>query len=98
MGCGNDSPARVKSLRPDLWYIGLDILGDDNQTKPTNLANEYIITAPESFADRIRDFEAGVDAVVSAHNLRALQSSGPGDRGHDVGASAWRPDLPIVPL
>src|SRR5262249_47466599 len=68
VGCGNDSPAQVKALRPDLWYIGLDI-GDYNQTKPTSVANEYIITDPERFADRIRGFEAGVDAVLSAHNL-----------------------------
>jgi SAM-dependent methyltransferase len=68
VGCGNDSPARIKTLRPDLWYIGLDI-GDYNQTSSMSVANEYIITDPELFADQIRAFEAEVDAVVSAHNL-----------------------------
>jgi SAM-dependent methyltransferase len=68
VGCGNDSPARVKSLRADLWYIGVDI-GDYNQTEPTSVANEYIITDPNLFADRIRAFKASVDAVISAHNL-----------------------------
>ena len=68
VGCGNDSPARVKSLRPDLWYIGLDI-GDYNQTESTSVANEYIITDPDLFANRIGTFKANLDAVVSAHNL-----------------------------
>jgi cyclopropane fatty-acyl-phospholipid synthase-like methyltransferase len=68
VGCGNDSPARIKSARPDLWYIGLDV-GDYNQKESRAIADEYVITEPELFAERIRDFEGGVDAVISAHNL-----------------------------
>ena len=30
VGCGNNSPAYFKALRPDIYYIGLDV-GDYNQ-------------------------------------------------------------------
>jgi SAM-dependent methyltransferase len=88
VGCGNNSPAHIKSLRPDLWYIGLDI-GDYNQTESTHIANEYILTKPEEFADRIGDFQDSVDAVISAHNLEHCNHP---NRVVTAMLSALRPD------
>lgn len=67
VGCGNDSPFRVKRVRPDLHYTGLDI-GDYNQTRP-NLADRYRLTTPERFAAEIAAMPGAFDAVVSSHNL-----------------------------
>jgi SAM-dependent methyltransferase len=68
VGCGNNSPMKLKMQRPDLYYIGLDI-GDYNQTAPVKYADEYILTRPEHFAAEIRKFEGQLDAVISAHNI-----------------------------
>jgi SAM-dependent methyltransferase len=67
VGCGNNSPFRVKSQRPDLYYIGLDV-GDYNQTLPL-LANRYIVVSPEAFVAEIDELAGTVDAVISSHNL-----------------------------
>ena len=67
VGCGNDSPYRIKSVLAKCEYTGIDI-GDYNQSKP-NLANHYILTSPENFSNEILRMPARFDAVVSAHNL-----------------------------
>lgn len=67
VGCGNNSPFLVKSVLPNASYVGLDV-GDHNQTKP-NLADEYIVTSPENFANEIQRFKQQFDAVISCHNL-----------------------------
>jgi SAM-dependent methyltransferase len=69
VGCGNNSPAWFKKVRPDLYYVGIDI-GDYNQAQnPSRFADEYLLTSPEDFAGRIEAFGGQMDAVVSAHNL-----------------------------
>jgi 2-polyprenyl-3-methyl-5-hydroxy-6-metoxy-1,4-benzoquinol methylase len=69
VGCGNQSPARVSVLRPDLHYIGLDV-GDYNQSLASKTsADEYIVCTPNAFAASIRDYPDPVDAFLCAHNL-----------------------------
>ena len=67
VGCGNNSPFFVKKILPKCAYTGIDV-GDYNQTKPI-LADNYLITSSESFADEIRKFANSFDAVISTHNL-----------------------------
>lgn len=68
VGCGNRSPKRFKTQRPDIRYVGLDV-SDYNQTAPEQFADQYIVTTPDRFTAEIGKFENDVDAVVSAHNL-----------------------------
>lgn len=69
VGCGNNSPSICKALRPDIYYVGLDI-GDYNQVRcPSGVADEYIIAAPETFIQTIATFEHRFDALISSHNL-----------------------------
>jgi SAM-dependent methyltransferase len=69
VGCGNDSPVRFKSVRPDVLYVGVDV-GDYNHTaSPTLVADDYVLTSPELFAQTIASFSGKFDVVVSAHNL-----------------------------
>jgi SAM-dependent methyltransferase len=69
VGCGNNSPAYFKWLRPDFHYTGIDV-GDYNQSgDPKAVADEYIIVRPEEFAVAIERCKDSMDAVVSAHNL-----------------------------
>jgi SAM-dependent methyltransferase len=70
VGCGSGSPRLVKSLRPDIYYVGLDV-GDYFQTEESKaLANEYVITSPEDFDNAIiRLGTPHFDAIISWHNL-----------------------------
>jgi SAM-dependent methyltransferase len=69
VGCGNDSPLAFKTIRPDLYYAGLDV-GDHNHTVDAHtVADEYVIVPPAEFAAAISGFSAPFDAIVSAHNL-----------------------------
>jgi SAM-dependent methyltransferase len=67
VGCGNNSPYFLKTNFPAIKYTGIDV-GDYNQTKPI-LADNYIITSPENFADKILEMENKFDTVISSHNL-----------------------------
>jgi SAM-dependent methyltransferase len=67
VGCGNNSPYRVKKILPQSIYTGIDV-GDYNQTENNN-ADRYIITSPENFSSEISKFSDEFDAVISSHNL-----------------------------
>lgn len=67
VGCGNNSPYKLKTQRPDINYIGIDV-GDYNQTSPI-LADEYIVTNSESFPSVIEGLAERADAVISSHNI-----------------------------
>lgn len=67
VGCGNNSPYRVKKILPQSVYTGIDV-GDYNQTEHNN-ADKYIITSPEKFSSEISKFSEEFDAVISSHNL-----------------------------
>lgn len=67
VGCGNNSPYLVKTILANCHYTGIDI-GDYNQQMP-NLADDYIVTAPDSFADSISSLPNNFDVVISSHNL-----------------------------
>ena len=69
VGCGNDSPYQLKSARPDIRYVGLDV-GDYNQEHdPSEYADEYLVVPPEGFLPAIVVRSAQFDAVISSHNL-----------------------------
>ncbi len=67
-GCGNASPRRIKTRRPDLHYIGLDV-GDYNQDAPEAYADRYIVVPPEGFAAEIEGLAGQLDGVISSHNI-----------------------------
>ena len=67
VGCGNDSPSLVKSIRQDIYYVGLDV-GDYNQSSSTQ-ADEYLLIDPLNFAAGVYDGGRQFDAVISSHNL-----------------------------
>jgi SAM-dependent methyltransferase len=69
VGCGNDSPAHVKEIRPDFYYVGLDIADYNQISDPRENSDEYIIATSEDFHARIEALPATFDAVVSAHNI-----------------------------
>ncbi len=69
IGCGNNSPKRTKTARPDVYYVGVDV-GDYNQDiGSTDMADEYIIASPEGFATTIANIPQLFDAVISSHNI-----------------------------
>lgn len=70
VGCGHNSPKIFKSLRPDIFYAGIDV-GDCHQlVDPRTVADQYEIVTSSHFAAGIAErFENNFDAVVSAHNL-----------------------------
>ncbi len=70
VGCGNNSSLMMKSVRPDIYYVGLDI-GDYHESETAkSCADKYILTTPEEFDAAINGCGADTfDAVVSSHNL-----------------------------
>jgi SAM-dependent methyltransferase len=69
VGCGNNSPVIVKTLRPDCWYVGLDI-GIYNQCNNfKDYMDEFILVEPEKFHMVIEQRPNEFDAVLSTHNL-----------------------------
>lgn len=69
VGCGNNSPYIVKTLRPDVYYVGLDV-GVYNQTTEYNMyANSLVITDASSFHSKIAEYCNEFDAIICAHNL-----------------------------
>ncbi len=69
VGCGNNSPFRCKTQRPDIYYVGLDIDDYNQESKPRLYADSYIVTSPDNFANEIVKFEDQLDAVLSYHNI-----------------------------
>lgn len=69
VGCGNDSPARCKAFRPDIYYVGLDVADYHQRQDPHQVADEYLLSAPETFAAAVESRPEAYDAVLSSHNL-----------------------------
>lgn len=69
VGCGNNSPLFVKSLRPDIYYVGLDIGVYNQQDGYDACADEIILTSPAAFPRKIEERAGEFDAVISSHNL-----------------------------
>lgn len=73
VGCGSNSPARAKSQRSDIRYIGLDVGDYNHSTPPALYADRYIVVPPELFAAEIEKLSGQCDAIVSSHNLEHCQ-------------------------
>lgn len=69
IGCGNRSPERTKALRPDLYYVGLDVQDYGQSRRALGMADEYRIVAPADFNAAVAAESRTMDAVISAHNL-----------------------------
>ena len=69
VGCGNNSLFRIKDLRPDLYYVGLDIQDYIQSDSSKSVADEYVLVEPDFFLDAIESQAVSADAILSAHNL-----------------------------
>ncbi len=69
VGCGNQSAALVKEIRPNTYYTGIDI-GDYNQSSMSlGMIDNYVVVGPEDFANAIKGFRESQDVVISNHNI-----------------------------
>jgi SAM-dependent methyltransferase len=69
VGCGNNSPFKIKALRPDLTYIGVDVADYEQCNTSIQAADRYIVTLPHLFDKAIDEFCGTADAVISSHNI-----------------------------
>ena len=67
VGCGNDSPKKIKKIIPKCLYYGIDV--DDYNQSSSEFADEYIITNSKSFVNSIKRYDNFFDAIISSHNL-----------------------------
>lgn len=74
IGCGNASAQRVKQLRPDLYYVDLDVQDYEQSAHALSFADEYRTTRPRDFLDAIGTERATMDAVISSHNLEHCEA------------------------
>lgn len=93
VGCGNNSPHKIKTILPKCNYTGIDV-GDYNQTKPI-LADHYILTSPIDFADEIYKMKGQFDAVISTHTIEHCNER---DRTVDAMLKAIKPSGQIYML
>lgn len=74
IGCGNESPKRIKSILPKSFYVGVDI-GDYNQTlESKKFADKYILTSSERFCISIKEIDNKFDAIISRHNIEHCEN------------------------
>ncbi|MDR1711322.1 MAG: class I SAM-dependent methyltransferase [Propionibacteriaceae bacterium] len=76
VGCGTNSPQRTKTLRPDLYYAGIDIGDYQQDADPRGIADEYVLTSPEDFPAGVGKF-SDMDAVISSHNFEHVYEPQP---------------------
>ncbi len=69
VGCGNNSPTRVKSIRKDVYYVGIDVSNYNTSEESRDVADEYVLCKPDEFAESIRKLGKRFDAVISSHNI-----------------------------
>ena len=69
VGCGTPWAARVKQVRPDIRYVGLDIGDYCQEEHSKSLMDRYVLATPERFAEAISSIAERFDAVVSSHNI-----------------------------
>lgn len=67
VGCGNNSPYKVKQILPNAFYVGIDICEIDDLG--SNSSYNYILASPDDFSGSISKIEHKFDAVISSHNL-----------------------------
>ena len=71
IGCGNDSPKKVKTILPNCYYIGLDI--EDYNQKSKSYADEYYIVNENKFNKKIASFK-NLDVIISYHNFEHVNN------------------------
>jgi len=69
VGCGNNSPQKIKSVRPDVFYVGVDIGLYNQNTRPDKFADKIILTDAENFHKKIEEYSNEFDSLICAHNL-----------------------------
>jgi len=69
VGCGNDGPDIFKKLRPDIYYVGIDVGVCNQSPEFRSFADEFIISAPSNFHSTIHEYSREFDAVICSHNL-----------------------------
>jgi 2-polyprenyl-3-methyl-5-hydroxy-6-metoxy-1,4-benzoquinol methylase len=69
VGCGNNSPRRIKSILPDSHYVGIDVVDYNQSTGSLDLADEYLVCEPDDFAQTIDSLGQRFEGVISSHNL-----------------------------
>ena len=69
IGCGNNSVVRIKELKPNTIYTGVDV-GDYNQSDTSKtLCQKYLICPPEKFAETIASLTGSYRYLICTHNL-----------------------------
>lgn len=72
IGCGNDSPLKIKQLVPDCYYVGVDI-GYYNQSKESLIiADKLFIFEKASFFNEIEMLPYSFDVCVATHIIEHL--------------------------
>jgi len=74
IGCGNDSARKIKSLRKDIFYVGVDIVDYNQSEESIKSIDIYKILDKFNFHNELdlilRDFP--FDAVIWSHNIEHL--------------------------
>lgn len=75
VGCGNDSPAMIKSWIKDCYYIGIDIQRYNNSDESVSLIDQFVQVTPEGDGyDAIPD--GSLDIIIMHHVVEHIREPG----------------------
>jgi SAM-dependent methyltransferase len=69
VGCGNHGPTRAKRVRPDIFYVGIDIGACNMSPRDDAAADRLLIAEPSRFHEGIAEAGNDFDAILSSHNI-----------------------------
>ena len=72
LGCGNSWSLKLKTIRPDLYYIGVDIQNYNNDNS-LEYIDKFILIKSEEFHKFDEKIDRFVDACIWSHNIEHLE-------------------------
>jgi SAM-dependent methyltransferase len=72
LGCGNSWSLKLKTIRPDLFYIGVDIQNYKNDNS-LEYIDDFVLIKSDEFHKFNEKIESLVDACIWSHNIEHLE-------------------------
>lgn len=74
IGCGNDSGLKIKSVRTDIVYHGVDIADYNLSRSGKEAMDEYFVFNENSFLAELEDLPHEYDCVILSHVLEHVKN------------------------
>lgn len=72
IGCGNDSPLKIKRLVPNCYYVGVDIDYYNQSKESLAIADELMIFQKDNFFNEVEILPYSFDVCIATHIIEHL--------------------------